>query len=277
MNRRVGDGATIRNSTLGDIGPAIDGLNSAWFLWARGMSEGDILVGNATADSGSLDHGAGNILAKFYDVRYNVTAYNSCHANSSAVGDGCIAPKGGLDQFSHRGNYVTGSQLAWFGNLANDDGMPPIPTSGELAGNLFLMGTATQCVSVGNRAGGEVVGAIHLYRNTFRCDVYVYDLGADDAVHTAVQNVLINNGGTGGACPGRYTCSGIADTSKFTVANDLSGADADGIIDANGTLAGAYIAAHGPSSPTPKGHQLSGDAPAPSVGVRRPFRTGDNE
>lgn len=239
-------GVTFWNNTFTGQGPGVGGLNSAFLMWAQTYGSGgvpntqnfyDVVAGNIFTAS---IQGSGNSCLKMYSMLRVLVADNTFHTLSTSE---CVAIKSDISQFTVRGNVfagISGPAIAGNNHRVTDQ------TYGEILFN-NVKGASTFGLDV-NQDGQA--GVFYVYRNTFQASGMIHARNVDsvDGPFHVTQNVIVNTGGSGGACPQRLWCPSLSDATRLVVTNNLQGAPADNLVDANGNLIGTntqYIGTRG--------------------------------
>jgi hypothetical protein len=253
-------GATIRRVTFHDLGPGGDGFNCA-FIDTR-ASAPTAAYGMVIQDVSFDDMN----LAGVYDAGVPVKIYsqNKTLIEDSTMTDclGGIHLKQDARQHTVRSNDFRCSNITVGGNMDDcNDGACEGQTEtsyGEIIYN-YLKAPLSDPANIFaldlNQSGQQ--GESHIYRNTL--DGYVRIRNSSDSSQGGgsntdgsngpfnfARNVVINPGGSGGACVGyqlRCETTGgfpVFNYSGIVTSEQLLGAAADNIIDSNGLLLGSY-------------------------------------
>jgi|CXWL01.1.fsa_nt_gi hypothetical protein len=245
FNLRLGSyGAVVRNVYAHDLRFGGDGKNSSFFMWTR--CDDCPTWFDTVQNSRFSNVSTGACSLKLYGIKYGLFETSAYATTLSNEGD--IALKGTVPHYTVRANTCAADVLTCFGgNMAT---APPCSgtcetTGGELYHNLVL-GSGTADSSEGAITIGVAkvtsIAETWVYRNTLLGQVSVSSLEAQDGPYYFNNNVIVNSGGSGGACPPRLTCSGVATYSPIVMGNNLQGAPGDGFVDANGRLQGSHRA-----------------------------------
>lgn len=192
-----------------------------------------------------MNYGQGCGVFKMYSCRRPIVIISA---------DGCRGPgdfKFCSVEFEARGWRVRNSNfdgMDFFGNLHADETVPTY-CSGELRYSLIdRRNFSATAMALDVNQDGQAK-AIQIYRNTLLGRVQVRNTTTPNGPFTLMGNVIENTDGT---YQDRVLLYAVSDPSRILYANNLSGSAADGMVDANGRLQGAFRTAHFGS----RGHEL---------------------
>lgn len=253
-------GATYWRNTFTGTGVGFDGGNSAVFMFGQHYPDQDFWnVVTQNTFTNIAAGGSGFIsVVKAYDWYQGLVGDNTM---TTVVSSETVAMKSDDGQFTIRNNKfvdIDGSALGGNHHQVNDQ------TYGEIAYNNVLAFANLDYALEVNQDGQ--IGPLYVYRNTFAGPIFIRDADAGDGPMTFTTNVIVNPGGS--ASPAvclalRLTCSSVGDATVIVDSgNNTVGAAADGIINADGELQGAYLVYLGT-----RGWQL-GAAVSGSGGIR---------
>jgi len=232
----------IRRGIFHDYGPGTGGLNSAAIDW----ESGGFLSGTSNRDTVqdcefyNQVYGTGNCALKIY-ATLKLLIEDCLFRDFDAGSEAAVAYKSGGDQITVRGCRSHDMLTPSYGG--NQNNMPTGTCDGEVCFNNFEGPEGSGFSTVIINHDGEVFdqGQLHVYRNTVRGGVTFWFLDSNDGPYTSQQNVFVNDT-TNDNPDGSHInhLQAAEDISRLTVIDDLTGVAADGILDANGLLQGAY-------------------------------------
>ncbi len=238
---------TFYACTFDTWGPGVDGENSSAIMWA---SSGGInghyypLVKDCTFTG--MNSGTGNSILKLYSTTKQVIEGNTVSNTTGTAHEG-IAIKAWCEYTDVRGNTIDTATKAIDGNF-------------NLCQHAWIRynnvkGT-TSALRVNDNTSG--CGTMYIDRNTFNGPVLARELGTGDGPFYFRDNVIVNeNTGDVPEAGTHITCDSgpCTDMSVLSIVSpNVVGAAADGIIDANGLLTGAYRTTYLGT----KGHEVVG-------------------
>lgn len=247
-NRR---GVHVRRMTMSDHGPGIDGGNSAFLMW------GQLYGGGGVPDT----QGYGDVVYEctLSDVLVDAThlklyswwkglIHGCAIANGSSRED--IAVKADCTQFTIRACTLTDASIG--GN--QDSHNVGEETSGEICFNNLeraVTGSEGGALLIGVDKVDDIIGPHYVYRNTIRGLIRLEDVVTGDGPYVFHNNVIVNAEGAQSPWP-FVTEATITDASRVQITTsatptgteNLAGAAADGLVDANGLLTGAARTAY---------------------------------
>jgi hypothetical protein len=191
----------------------------------------------------AIDYGTGNCALKMYSLEKTLVADNVFHDTGNGS-EAVVAIKDSISQFEVRSNEFYDVQgLALGGNMATT----MFQTFGEFRfNNVRAAGYGAMLIN----QNGEV-GRIRAYRNTLQGSIELRWVESHNGPISFERNVIVND--DGGEAPRpffRYV--EVADPSRITEDDDLTGAPADGMLDELGDLVGEFMRWLGTH-----GHQLA--------------------
>ncbi len=245
--RMFGNRMTFFEDSFVDGGPGADGANSSFLMWQRYDEGGhyhNFIKGCSFAD---LETGTGAAFLKLYGNEKLVIEDNQfSNAQLGAAGEGNIegiAVKATSRFVDIRGNTLDGIIQHAIGgnfNLCHDvwirynNVKNSRTASGEDYGALVL------------NYNVEGVGEVHVDRNTFEGNVTVREASVEDGPFHFRDNVIVNDNAGDVPMDGSHiVCEACASPERVVVDSDnVVGSTADGVIDDEGRLAGAYRDEH---------------------------------
>lgn len=259
-------GATYWDMIFRGTGIGQDGANSAALMYAQRYSQRETPYWDVVTQSEFYDIGGGGsgtmACIKNYSQRGSLQADNIFVGARSAE---CVAHKSDVEDFETRNNRfigiigtAIGGNMHWtFEGCASPPQACGVQTRGVIRFN--YVEATTYCLEI-NQDGQA--GPIVISRNTLRCEIHIRSTDSADGPFTFTQDVIINGQAANGSCPAKFDCTSVSDFTRIvhtpcgTGTCNLIGVEADGILDGNGDLVVPFLAAHGPSSPIPKGHMV---------------------
>lgn len=224
------DYPVFRRLSIHDIAEAIDGSNSAGIMTLS--SYGDSTWYGIYQDNDFHDNAPGGI--KQYS--HKKVLWEDCLFRNSGGGPDLKShvPRFEVRNCSFYAN--SGMYCGLFGNMNFGGGGEGEQASGEVRYNRMLCNANTDQIAMDVNQDG-MAGEIHLYRNTFLGMVRVRNTDAEDGPFHFDHDVIVNDDtGTDHITSYQVTAPG-----QIIYGDNLSGFPADGIIDANGNLAGSYV------------------------------------
>jgi hypothetical protein len=223
------DYAVFRRLDIHGIGEAIDGSNSAGIMTLTNPTDPSWYV--AYQDSDFHDNAPGGI--KQYSHRKLLWEDLTFRDSGGGPDLKSHVPRFEVRscEFLHNGDGYCGL----FGNLAmsNDSGET---ASGEIRYNRVLCGDSPTTWAMDVNQDGQA-SEIHLYRNTFVGTVRVRNTDSADGPFDFTRNVIVNSSTE----TDHVTFEAVDDPTRVTFSDNLTGTPADGIVDENGELQGAWV------------------------------------
>jgi hypothetical protein len=226
------DYAVFRRLSVHGIAEAIDGANSAGVMTLTSPSDPSWYT--AFQDNDFHDNAPGGI--KQYSQRKLL--WEDCRFRDSGSGPDL---KSDVARFEVRGCTFSNNRGRYAGLFGNMHPARGGEVSGEVRFNRMLCGGppglpgAPETLAMDVNQDG-LAGVIHLYRNTFVGGVRVRNTdGADGPFHFS-RNVIVNRS----SGRDRITLESVSVPGRVTYTENLTGAPADGIVDAGGNLTGPY-------------------------------------
>jgi hypothetical protein len=158
-----------------------------------------------------------------------------------------VALKSNVTQYTVRGNTFYNMSTVGIGGSHHTT----TDEFGEFTGGETCFNNIKDCDTHGfdlANDNGVQIGPVYVYRNTFQCRVSIQNLDSLDGPYTFTRNVFVNADGAGS--PWNYIddVENITDSSRMTCVSsgtptgtqNLAGAAAANILDADGALIGAY-------------------------------------
>lgn len=229
-------GAVVRNVNAQGLMAGLDGANSSFFLWTRCDSCPTWF--DTVQNSYFANVASAGCSLKLYGIQYGIfetSAYSRTTDNEAT-----LAIKGTILNYTVRANTFASDVRTGIGG--NMDTSYSQATGGEIYHNL-LLASGTNDVEGGITLGAarvNPIGQVWVYRNTFISHALVTNITSTDGPFYFRDNVIVNGGGSGGACPTRLTCYYTTAYDRISMTNNLQGAPSDGIVNANGLLQGSY-------------------------------------
>lgn len=239
MFRMVGARHVWFECTFANWGPGVDGQNSAAIMWYGDQVNKDLSTYNYLKDNTftGMNPGTGNCVLKLYSGTKFLIERNTVGALGGAGTHEGIAVKADMDRCEISHNSFNGpTEHVINGNMNRC-------TDTEIRYNLVLNAATTAYGALTLNYQEENVGETHVERNTFDGAVSVRGAGTGDGPFYLSNNVIVNESGDadGIDCGLDSPCT---DETVIILGNgadaNLVGDAADGIIDANGDLQGAY-------------------------------------
>lgn len=261
-------GPMFFDNEFAEGGPGQAEANAAFLMFLSNypnLSYGGIILENWCHD---VDFDDSFACFKFYSTRKLLVRSNLVEDvfNRTAEAESQIAIKSDNTDYTVQANIVRDIPALTFGLGGNQNIVNDI-SSGEWSYNLVQ--------NPGGRALelNAVAGATRVFRNTLIGDIFMQATGASSGPFALTQNVIENDGGTGGACTQRLSCFSVTDHTRYgSLTSNLQGVEGANT-DANGELEGSALTANGPSAAVDdrRGHMLGeGDGDPVSPGTGRP-------
>lgn len=159
--------------------------------------------------------------------------------------------KADVGRFEMRGCTLTGNAGMYQGIFGNMNTSGANQATGELRFNLVITTGASANNALTLNQDSQA-GEVYAYRNTFVGRVRMWNVDSSDGPFKLNNNVIVNE--DSGTPSGSHVYhDNVTDSSRIVLTDNLAGASADSIVDANGLLQGSYRTTY----LNQRGHEIS--------------------